>query len=230
MASSKVKEKVYEYGHPSLKPNGLVHTISQELAGMEPDMDEIVNSYKSNPKFKPGRFSGNSLAGELAKYILRQSLESVCGRHEGAIINPPVPNEAGRFLFTPGKYVITVHRKGKKTKDGEYFTHTRYSPLLLVDDLPVVCLIQISRNTKPPRINNRCKQRAYINELLKPLFAAFKTDRAGMILLTPKDMVIDKPDSGQEKFRGNGGLVVPMYATREQYLSEVAELAQRHGL
>ncbi len=95
--------------------------------------------------------------------------------------------------------------------------HQRYvgvDVLMAIDELPVVFEVK-STDQFYHEIS-----RGKVEGLRKYISAHFGVMNYGYVLVAPRDAIIDN-NPKQQEFRKNGGIMIPLYATREQFKADV---------
>jgi len=113
--------------------NGLLIELVKRLSGSEPDWETLIR--ESDTKNK----NTNNIVGQLAEAHIRISLEAISGDYEGRInLNPfPEDSRSRKYSFDKRGHNIIAR------KDGLDFCE--YDHLILVDNLPVVFEVKVSR-------------------------------------------------------------------------------------
>ena len=203
--------------------NDLEEQIAKELSNSIQDWYIVVERFKL--LFGNGPFSWGSICGLLAELYVRECLDKICDQYGERIIIDPVEcnRRTKHFLFKYKNSSLCVY----SNIFGMMNPYSDIDELLLVDGLPV--LFEIKTGSYNPRgsLSNKSPSSLgtvyalrpdRIKYVTKPIKEYFESE-CGYIVITPKDHIRPETKS-QRDFASNNGIIVPFYATRDQFQLE----------
>lgn len=202
------------------------NAVLEEVAGRltsEPDFQRALQIFRTNPIFA-GK-NGNAL-GHFGEACLEAYLEKIALDNTGKIVFKPIPTkaEAGQYSF----YRQNVGYNVSLFENGRTRSYCNFDEILLIDGLPVVFEVKLSRRNRHNPGEKRkltggclnyCMRQERIDVIQGPISAYFQTNDFGYVLVTyPKR--IQNDSIRQQDFIEHGGLLVPFYADASRFRSD----------
>lgn len=213
-----------------LAQNELLLLITSQLALRPPDKADLVSRFKSSQWYADRNYSPDNLFSLLSELHLRSSLEKICASFLGRVVFDPIHDGESTLNYVFRHRYGTLHVLDKSGND-----YTEIDQLLIVDGIPVIFEIKLTPRknkggtTPNDRGINYLMTDRHIDHILAPLTEYFKTDKIGYVLIVYPSL-INEGSSTQIRFLEQNGILVPFYADRMRYRTEVLALQKANGL
>lgn len=214
-----------------LVKNDTLEEIANRLATTKPDFKSAVEEFK---KTRDNNSNGHLFGDTTLRKFLSEVGLNLSLREISSDYNEDVNFDPMEFSKTQDGFLYSTNFRFRYNgfnrvivSKHNFQDYCDFDSLTSFDGVPCIFEIRLTHDWR--RALRDAISRTRIEYITRPIKEYFCLDLVGYVVVTYPEM-LRKYRSRQREFLENNGLIVPFYATREVFFSDVDKIRQEHNL